>query len=155
MDSHYAISGERYPERVILGTESYPNQIDKVWELVEKYPYVIGDCTWTAFDYIGEAGIGKSGFFEKDDPTLKMGAYALSSHGSQFPWRLANDADFTISGRLTPQGVYRKIVWGGDDTGLFVQDPRYFDQVEPVSYTHLDVYKRQLRRCGRGQCGHL
>ena len=133
MDSHYAISGERYPERVILGTESYPNQIDKVWELVEKYPYVIGDCTWTAFDYIGEAGIGKSGFFEKDDPTLKMGAYALSSHGSQFPWRLANDADFTISGRLTPQGVYRKIVWGGDETGVFVQDPKNFGQVELVS----------------------
>lgn len=133
MDSHYAISGERYPERVILGTESYPNQIDKIWELVEKYPYVIGDCTWTAFDYIGEAGIGKSGFFAPDDPELQKGPMALSSHASEYPWRLANDADFTISGRLTPQGVYRKIVWGSDETGLFVQDPGYFGQVELVS----------------------
>ena len=62
MDSHYAISGERYPERVILGTESYPNQIDKVWELVEKYPYVIGDCTWTAFDYIGRQALERADF---------------------------------------------------------------------------------------------
>ena len=29
------------------------------WELVEKLPYVIGDFSWTAWDYLGEAGIGK------------------------------------------------------------------------------------------------
>ena len=133
MDSHYEYDGKRYPERVILGTESYPNQIDKVWELVEKYPYVIGDCTWTAFDYIGEAGIGKYGFFEADDPELKKGRFALTSQGSQFPWRLANDADLTISGRITPQGIYRKIVWGSDETGLFVQDPKNFGKTELVS----------------------
>ena len=133
LDEHYEYAGERYPERVILGTESYPNQIDKVWALVEKLPYVIGDFTWTAYDYIGEAGIGKSGFFAKDDPVLKMGALALSSHGSQYPWRLANDADFTIDGKMTPQGVYRSIVWGSGATGVFAQDPKYFDMEEIVS----------------------
>lgn len=133
LDSHYEYAKERYPERVILGTESYPNQIDKVWDLVERLPYVIGDCTWTAYDYIGEAGIGKSAFFEKDDPRLKMGTMALSSHGSEYPWRLANDADFTINGELLPQGVYRKIVWGSDETGIFAQDPRYFGKEEIVS----------------------
>ena len=133
MDSHYAAAAERYPERVIIGTESYPNQIDRVWDLVEQMPHVIGDFTWTAFDYIGEAGIGKSAFFAPDDPMLKMGPYALSSHASEFPWRLANDADFTISGRITPQGVYRRIVWGSGETGLFVQDPKNFGRKEVVS----------------------
>ena len=133
MDSHYEYAGQRYPERVILGTESFPNQFDKVWELVERLPYVIGDFTWTAVDYIGEAGIGKSKFFEQGDPELAKGPWAISSHVSEYPWRLANDADITIGGRLTPQGVYRKIVWGSSQTGLYVQHPRYHGMEEVVS----------------------
>ncbi len=31
-------------------------------------PYVIGEFTWTAWDYLGEAGIGKAVYFEADDP---------------------------------------------------------------------------------------
>lgn len=133
MDSHYEYAGQRYPERVIVGTESFPNQIDKVWELVERFPYVTGDFTWTAVDYIGEAGIGKSKFFEEGDPALASGFMAVSSHVSEYPWRLANDADITIGGRLTPQGVYRKIVWGSSRTGLYVQHPKYHGMTEVVS----------------------
>lgn len=133
MDSHYEYAGQRYPERVILGTESFPNQFDKVWELVERLPYVIGDFTWTAVDYIGEAGIGKSKFFEAGDPELEKGPWAISSHASEYPWRLANDADLTIGGSLTPQGVYRKIVWGSSETGLFAQHPKYHGMEEVVS----------------------
>lgn len=133
MDSHYEYAGQRYPERVILGTESFPNQFDKVWELVERLPYVIGDFTWTAVDYIGEAGIGKSKFFEQGDPELAKGPWAISSHASEYPWRLANDADITIGGTLTPQGVYRKIVWGSSQTGLYVQHPKYHGLEELVS----------------------
>lgn len=133
MDSHYEYAGQRYPERVILGTESFPNQFDKVWELVERLPYVIGDFTWTAVDYIGEAGIGKSKFFEEGDPMLEKGPMAVSSHMSEYPWRLANDADITIGGNLTPQGVYRKIVWGSSETGLYVQHPKFHGMEEVVS----------------------
>lgn len=133
MDSHYEYAGRRYPERVILGTESFPNQFDKVWELVERLPYVIGDFTWTAVDYIGEAGIGKSKFFEQGDPELAKGPWAISSHVSEYPWRLANDADITIGGTLTPQGVYRKIVWGSSQTGLYIQHPKYHGLEEMVS----------------------
>ena len=133
LDSHYEHDGQRYPERVILGTESFPNQIDRVWELVERLPYVIGDFTWTAVDYIGEAGIGKSAFFAQYDPKLAMGEMALSSHMSSYPWRLANDADITISGAITPQGVYRRIVWGSAETGIFVQHPENYELTEVVS----------------------
>lgn len=133
MDSHYEYAGQRYPERVILGTESFPDHFDRVWELVERLPYVIGDFTWTAVDYIGEAGIGKSKFFEQGDPALAKGPWAISSHVSEYPWRLANDADITIGGKLTPQGVYRKIVWGSGQTGLFVQHPEHHGLEELVS----------------------
>lgn len=133
LDSHYEYDHERYPERVILGTESYPAHMAQVWEMVQKMPYVIGDFTWTAYDYIGEAGIGKTAFFEKDDPRLKMGAWLMSSHASEYPWRLANDADFTINGMLTPQGICRKIMWGSEETGLFTQHPDHFELEEVTS----------------------
>jgi len=133
LDQRYARDGKRYPERVILGTESYPNQMDLVWDKVEKMPFVIGDCTWTAWDYIGEAGLGRSGFFKPDDPALAKGPRALSSHTVKFPFRLANDADFTVNGNLTPQGILRKILWGSAETGVFVQHPEHFGMAELVS----------------------
>lgn len=133
MEDRYEMDGKMFPERVILGTESFPAEIDRVWDYVERLPYVIGDCTWTAFDYIGEAGIGKSIFVDSESPEAKMDSWTLSSHGSQYPWRLANDADFDINGKLTPQGVYRRIVWGSKETGLFVSDPANFGKKEIIS----------------------
>lgn len=121
-----------FPDRVILGTESDPNQIDKIWKLVKKLPAVIGDFTWTSWDYIGEAGIGQSLYVEPGDPRIKMGPFAVSSHASQFPWRTANDADFDLTGYKMPQGVYRSIVWGSDETGIFSYDPAVHDKIEIV-----------------------
>lgn len=133
MEDRYEIAGKLYPERVIAGTESYPMEIDRVWELVERLPYVIGDFTWTSYDYIGEAGIGKSVFLEPDDPLISKGPLGLVSHTSQYPWRLANDADFDINGNLTPQGSYRKIVWGSSETFLYSQDPAHYGKTEVIS----------------------
>lgn len=133
MEDRYEMGGKMFPERVILGTESFPMEIDRVWDYVERLPYVIGDCTWTAFDYIGEAGIGKSIFVDPESPEAGMSPWDLMSHGSQYPWRLANDADFDINGNLTPQGVYRRIVWGSEETGLFVSDPVNFGKKEIIS----------------------
>ena len=134
MEDHYACDHELYPERVILGTESFPQQIDVIWSLVKKYPHVIGDCTWTVFDYIGEAGIGKAAFFPEGDPIFAKGGYALMPDPSSvYPWRLANDADYDLNGNLMPQGVYRRIVWGDSCTGVFSYDPQNFGLKELVS----------------------
>ena len=73
MEDKYPLDHEMFPERVILGSENYPNEIGIRWPMVESTPYVIGDFTWTAYDYIGEAGIGKSVFLDADDPLLKEG----------------------------------------------------------------------------------
>lgn len=130
MDFLYENHGKRYPERVILGTESFPMQIDRIWDKVENLPYVIGDCTWTCFDYIGEAGIGKAAFL---DPDKNPDRPQPSPFVSAFPWRLANDADYDINGNLRPQGAYRRIVWGSSQTGLYSYDPAVFDREEWVS----------------------
>lgn len=54
----YRGDAKRHPNRVILGTESMPGDITRIWPLVESVPSVIGDFVWTGWDYLGESGIG-------------------------------------------------------------------------------------------------
>ena len=42
---------------------------------------------------------------------------------SPYPWRIANDADFDITGMMKPQGEYRSIVWGSGKTHLYSMHP--------------------------------
>jgi len=129
LEGKYEQDHEMFPERVILGSENYPKEIGMHWPMIEKTPWIIGDFTWTAWDYIGEAGIGKATFYEPGDPNIgnPWGA------PSPFPWRTANDADFDVTGQIRPQGVYRRIVWGSKETGLFSYDPAVIGKVETLS----------------------
>ncbi|MBR2123142.1 MAG: DUF4982 domain-containing protein [Lachnospiraceae bacterium] len=133
MEDKYTLDHEMFPERVILGSENYPKEIGRRWPMVESTPYVIGDFTWTAYDYIGEAGIGKSFFVDEDDPRIKMGFLAFASQTSPFPYRLANDADLDINGQILPQGYYRRIVFGSDETALFAYSPDTYGKIELIS----------------------
>lgn len=134
MEDLYERDHELFPERVILGSENFPKEIGFRWPMVERLPYVIGDFTWTAWDYIGEAGIGKAVSVEKDDPLLKKGPGALMAHEtSPYPWRTANDADFDITGHMRPQGAYRSVVWGSDKTYLFSRHPETYGKTEITS----------------------
>ena len=112
LDERYEQDGLEYPNRVICGEESYPGQIDIVWDKVERLPYVIGDFVWTAIDYIGEAGIGRADYrTEEEDAPVN------------YPWRLAYCGDFDLCGFPRPQLFYRKIVWGSDETYIAVRPP--------------------------------
>lgn len=134
LEDLYEHDHELFPERVILGSENFPKEIGYRWPMVEKLPYVIGDFTWTAWDYIGEAGIGKALYVEEGDPLIEKGPWALLPQGnSKYPWRTANDADFDITGRILPQGAYRSIVWGSPKTHLYSFAPDTFGKVEIVS----------------------
>jgi len=134
MEDQYEKDHEMFPDRVILGSENFPQQVGYRWPLVEKLPYVIGEFTWTAWDYLGEAGIGKAVYVEKDDPLIQKGIWSLMPPGaSPYPWRLANDADFDITGRMLAQGAYRSVVFGSEKTHLYSFKPEYFGKVEMMS----------------------
>ena len=143
MEDLYEKSHSLYPDRVILGSENFPKEIGFRWPKVEALPYVIGDFTWTAWDYIGEAGIGKSVFFEPNDPKAESKPWdIMPTSTSPYPWRLANDADIDITGRVRPQGTYRSVVWGDKGTYLYVQHPMNYGKVEVVSmWGFIDVEK--------------
>jgi beta-galactosidase len=99
----------RVPQRVIIGTESYPLEAYGAWKEVEDHPYVVGDFVWTAFDYIGEASIGWRGYYQYQD---------------FFPWNLAYCGDIDICGWKRPQSFYRDALWKKDQLSIFIKPPR-------------------------------
>ena len=129
LDNRYERDGADYPDRIICGTESFPLNIDIAWDKVERLPHVIGDFTWTSYDYLGEAGLGKAVYGE---PALAINKRFMS-HVSEFPWRLANCSDFDLCGFERPQLAYRRIVWGSEETYISVRHPANFGQPEAIS----------------------
>lgn len=101
MTARYEKDGEDYPNRVIVGSETYPPEIAKNWQIVKKCSHVIGDFTWTGWDYIGEAGVGI--------PAYNWGE---GGFGAGFPCQLAYCGDIDITGYRRPASYYREIVFG-------------------------------------------
>lgn len=56
--ARYESDHKKYPNRIMVGTETNPPFALENYQLVEKLPYVIGYFVWTATDNIGEAGVG-------------------------------------------------------------------------------------------------
>ena len=49
---------QKYPRRLILGSETFCKDAWLFWEIARENPNVIGDFVWAGIDYIGETGIG-------------------------------------------------------------------------------------------------
>ena len=104
-DQRYVPDGERFPSRVIIGTETFPRTIDRSWRKVIDHDHVIGDFTWTGWDYLGEVGIGRVVYDSDGDPD--SGGFF-----GDYPWRTAACADIDLTGRRLPLSYYREIVFG-------------------------------------------
>ena len=100
-EARYERDRDLFPNRVIVGSETFTAQIALGWDLVEHLPHVIGDFTWTGFDYLGEVGLGRHAFADEKDTFL--GAY---------PWIAAWCGDLDLTGYRRPQSYYREIVYG-------------------------------------------
>ena len=108
----YESDHARNPKRVMMGTESYPQDFYENWALVEKHPYVIGDFVWTGMDYFGESGIGHATpSNEKDDFLMP------------WPWYNAWCGDIDVCGFKKPQSYYRDVVWGRSPIEMAVHAP--------------------------------
>ena len=88
---------------ISVGSETFPKDLAYNWKIVMENPHAIGDFVWTSWDYLGEAGIGKDHYRKGEQTGFGQ---------NPFPWRIAWDADFDLTGRRTPQGYYREIVVG-------------------------------------------
>jgi beta-galactosidase len=103
-DSRYALDKDLFPNRIILGTETFSTRIDGIWRLVEQYGHVIGDFTWTGWDYLGEVGIGRPQYLTPDGPAPEFLA--------PYPHLTAGCGDIDITGHRRPASYYREIVFG-------------------------------------------
>lgn len=100
LSGRYELEHELHPGKTVLGTETYPADIENLWEKVTKYPHVIGDFTWTGYDYIGEAGVGIFHYDGKENFT------------SIYPERLGYIGDIDLIGNRRPISYFREIVYG-------------------------------------------
>lgn len=115
----YSADKELFPGRIIVGSETYPKDLDINWDLVEKMPNIIGDFEWTAWDYLGEAGIGKIRYGESSADT--MGFYA------PYPCKAAFCGDINLIGDRRPVSYWREIIWGLRSAPyIAVQPPKYY-----------------------------
>jgi len=108
----YPLEGKANPGRLIMGSETFPQGIVKNWAMVKKFPYLIGDFMWTAWGYLGEAGIG---------------AWAYTDDGKAFnkpyPWLLADTGVFDILGNPTGEAFLAQTVWGFSKKPIIAVQP--------------------------------
>lgn len=49
---------KKYPNRLILGTETFCSDAYRFWEFAKENPRIIGDFVWAGMDYLGETSVG-------------------------------------------------------------------------------------------------
>lgn len=118
MTARYEPDSKQYPNRVMVGSETYPPDIVRNWALVEQLPALIGDFTWTGWEYLGEAGIGV--------PAYRFGE---GGFGAKFPCYLAYCGDIDLIGFRRPISYFREIAFGlRKDPYITVQNPAHYGE---------------------------
>ena len=100
-ESWYAGTHEMVPDRVMLSSETFPCRIGENWKRVLESPYLIGDFMWTAWDYLGEAGVGLPFYGSSQAPFSK-----------EYPCLTAGCGSVDLTGYVESQGYYTSIVFG-------------------------------------------
>lgn len=108
----YVKDGKLHPGRLIFGSETFPQDIAKNWKMVKQYPYLIGDFMWTAWDYLGEAGIGAWSYHQD-----------AKGFEKPYPWLLADTGAFDILGNPNGEAFWAKAVWGQTKKPLMAVRP--------------------------------
>ncbi len=108
-----------FPERIIYGSESYPRQAFESWQAVISNSWVIGDFVWTAWDYIGETGLGN--------------ALLDGERANRLPWFNAFCGDIDLCGFKKAPFYHREVIWGGAKVNLAVHAPIPAGRRERVS----------------------
>lgn len=93
--SRYDEDVRKYPDRLMVGSETMVADLPYNWERVKKYPQVMGDFVWSAWDYLGEACIGDWTYHSYKGLPL-----------------LAGQGMIDITGKPLASMYFMQIVWG-------------------------------------------
>ncbi len=97
----YGWDRRKYPNRIILGSESFCHDTARFWRIAQKDPGIIGDFVWTGIDHLGEVGLGA---WEYKDyaPTY------IHTKG----WLTSGAGRFDITGKPLPEAYFVKAAFG-------------------------------------------
>ena len=93
--SRYDADVIRYPDRMMVGSETMVADLAYNWARVKKYQQLIGDFVWSAWDYLGEACLGDWTYHSYEGLPL-----------------LAGQGMIDITGKPLAAMYYMQIVWG-------------------------------------------
>ena len=89
-----------YPDRLILGSETFCNDAYKFWELAKTEPRLVGDFVWAGIDYLGEVGIG-SWEYHDYAPRFDNGP----------GWISAGSGRLDLTGKPLGEALYTKVAF--------------------------------------------
>ncbi|WP_270249882.1 glycoside hydrolase family 2 TIM barrel-domain containing protein [Ruthenibacterium lactatiformans] len=93
------------PDRILLSAETFPARMASNWRSVEENDYIIGDFHWTAWDYLGEVGVGLPVYGTKEAPFSKP-----------YPCLTAACGSFDLNGTPEAAAYYCAALWGAKKT---------------------------------------
>jgi len=93
--SRYDEDVKNYADRLMVGSETMVADLPYNWERVKKYPQVLGDFVWSAWDYLGEACIGDWTYHSYKGLPL-----------------LAGQGMIDITGKPLASMYFMQVVWG-------------------------------------------
>jgi beta-galactosidase len=115
-----------HPDRVLYGSETHAPVSLENWQQAERHPYVIGGFTWTAMDYLGEAGIGLSRLVTADQlKNMGPGLAVLGLFFNQESWPVFNAfcGDIDLIGNPKAPFYYQQVVWRNSKAEMLVHRP--------------------------------
>ena len=107
------------PDRILLSAETFPQRMGSNWRMVMENDHVIGDFHWTAWDYLGEAGVGLPVYGTREAPFAKP-----------YPCLTAACGSFDINGNPEAAAYYCASLWGASN--------KPFIGVRPVNHSGED-----------------
>lgn len=107
---------KKYPDRLILGSETFCNDAYRFWEQAKNEPRLVGDFVWAGMDYLGEVGIG----------AWEYGDYAPRLDGGP-GWISAGSGRLDLTGRELGEALYTRVA--------FELEPGPRIAVRPVNHT--------------------
>lgn len=114
--NRYSKDLKKYPERLILGTETFCSDAAKYLQLAEENNRIIGDFVWAGMDYIGETGVGAWEYLDY-----------VSASSDKSGWLTAGSGRLDILGRPLGEAGYTRIVYGVQTNPVIA--------VRPVNHT--------------------
>ena len=95
---------KKYPQRLILGSETFCNDAYKFREMAKSEPRLVGDFVWAGMDYLGEVMVG----------SWEYADYAETFDGG-LGWVSAGSGRIDLTGKPLGEALYTRVALEADN----------------------------------------